>query len=253
MVFRKITIEFVETTPVDLSGYTLVEGFPGVGLVGTIAAKYLVEKLEMKQIGYMHADALMPMIRIHDGMPIHPSRLYVNEQRKLCVLLSEQVIPKEYAHTVAHAVIDFVLNRGIARVVSLSGIGSEGGANVDGPFQVYGIASNEDSRKWLLENKVDLIREGITTGVTALMLLELSEHPVMGISLLGAVKLGADYKASAELLKQVAPIMGVDVDVEPLMKEAKETEKELMKQLDRMQTTQKNMEKNANPQLNMYT
>lgn len=253
MVLRKIVIEFVETVPIDMRGYTLVEGFPGVGLVGTIAAKYLVEKMNLKEVGYMHADALMPVIRIHEGLPIYPSRLYANEDKKICVLLSEQVIPKEYAHTVAHAVVDFVLDRGISRVVSLSGIGSEGGANVSGPFQVYGIASNEESRKWLMDSKVELIREGITTGVTALMLLELREHPVVGISLLGAVKLGADYKASAELLKRAAPMMGVDIDVDPLFKEAKETERELMKQLDRLQTTQKNMDKNANPQLNMYT
>lgn len=249
---KKMNIEFVETKPVDLKGYTLIEGFPGVGLVGTIAAKYLVEKLDMKEVGYMHADALMPIIRIHQGLPIHPSRVYVNESRKLVVLVSEQVIPKEYVAQVAHAVVDWVVVQGIERVVSLSGIGPDATVGTtDDKFRMYGMAANEASKKWLLDQKVELIQEGITTGVTALTMLEMREHPIQGVSLLGSVKMGADYKATAELLKQLSPLLKLDIDVEPLIKEAKETEKELMKQIQKLQTAHKNI--NGDDQTPMYT
>lgn len=248
---KKMTIEFVETKPVDLKGFTLIEGFPGVGLVGTIAAKYLVEKLTMQEVGYMHADALMPIIRIHEGLPIHPSRLYVDEKRKLAVLVSEQVIPKEYVSQVAHAVVEWVLTQGITRVVSLSGIGPDGTSGTGDAFKMYGMAANETSKNWLLSQKVELIQEGITTGVTALMLLELREQPVEGVSLLGSVKMGADYKATAELLKQLNPLLALDIDVEPLMKEAKETEKELMKQIQKLQSAHKDLK--GDDQTPMYT
>ena len=47
----KHDLEFVELQKTSLDGYTLIEGFPGMGLVGTIAAKYIVEKLNYEYIG----------------------------------------------------------------------------------------------------------------------------------------------------------------------------------------------------------
>ena len=42
-------INIVKKKPTSIiKGYTLVEGFPGMGLVGTIAANYLVEKLNFE-------------------------------------------------------------------------------------------------------------------------------------------------------------------------------------------------------------
>ena len=88
----KMDIRVVETSQQSLEGYTLVEGFPGMGLVGTIAAKYLVEKLEVKEIGHIHSESFVPIIRIHNGMPVRPSRIFVSEKNKLVILISEQII-----------------------------------------------------------------------------------------------------------------------------------------------------------------
>ena len=32
----------------NLSGYTLIDAFPGIGLVGPMAGSYMIEKLEME-------------------------------------------------------------------------------------------------------------------------------------------------------------------------------------------------------------
>ena len=102
----KIEVKIVESEPLSLEGFTLIEGFPGMGLVGTIAAKYLVEKMPFKEVGFLHSDSFMPIIRIHNGIPVQPSRIYVNEEAKLVVLISEQVIQKQHTQIVAEAIVD---------------------------------------------------------------------------------------------------------------------------------------------------
>ena len=45
---------------------TLVEGFPGLGLVGTISASYLIEKLKMEPLGYITSDQFPPLAAVHN-------------------------------------------------------------------------------------------------------------------------------------------------------------------------------------------
>ena len=75
-------ISFIEKKKIDLKGYTLIEGFPGMGLVGTIGAKYIVEKLNFNEMGYLESDIFVPILRVHEGIPIYPSRIFVNEKKK---------------------------------------------------------------------------------------------------------------------------------------------------------------------------
>ena len=227
-------VKFVEKEELDMEGYTLIEGFPGLGLVGTISAKYLVDKMKFKMIGYIDSDSFIPIIRIHEGVPMHPSRIYANEELKIVILISEQIIPKEHTQTVADAVVDWIELKGIKKVISLSGINTESA----GKTQVYGLGANQHSLKMLEEHGIEVIKEGLTTGVTALILLRLKEvEDVETISLLGSISMDADYKASAELLKKLSEVLSLNLNVEPLLKEAKETQKELLAQLEKLRQT----------------
>ena len=56
MVKKDLTqdmFEFVETKKISLQGYTLIEGFPDLGLAGTIGTRYLIEQLNFEEIGYI--------------------------------------------------------------------------------------------------------------------------------------------------------------------------------------------------------
>jgi len=234
-------IEFVEFEKANLKGYTLIEGFPGMGLVGTIAAKYLVDKLDFDYVGYVDSNIFMPIIRIHKSLPVQPARIYANKKRKLAVLISEQVIAKEYTYTVAKKTVEWIKAKGITEVISLSGVHASG----DSPKKelIYGIAANEKSKPLLKKYGLTEIGEGITTGITALILLELKMSKNKAISILGNVQMAADYKATAEVLKKLNEIIGLKLDVDPLLKEAKETEKQLIQQLQKLKETKDSSEK----------
>jgi uncharacterized protein len=235
----KVEIEFVETSPMKIAGYTLIEGFPGMGLIGTISAKYIVEKLGFRQAGYLDSDLFVPIIRVHEGLPVHPSRIYVNDKHKLVILISEQIIPQFFTRKLSKAVVDWVERKKICCVISLSGIRAV--PEKDGKEKIYGIASNETSKKLLKKHSIEVIKEGITSGITALLMLEFRDRKIDAISLMGNVQIAADYKSSVAIVEKLSEMFGLNIDTEPLLKEAKETEKALMDHFKQLKETSENV------------
>ncbi|MFH0955346.1 MAG: PAC2 family protein [Candidatus Micrarchaeota archaeon] len=243
------SIRFFESKKRDLRGYTLIEGFPGMGLVGTIAAKYMVEKLEFELIGHIDSDFFIPLIQIHKGLPLHPSRIYANDDLKMVIFISEQVIPRQETYGMARASIDWYKEKGIGRVISLAGINT-GNAN---DKKIYGIGSNPKTIKLLEENEIEVIQEGITTGITAIILLELDHENIDAFSIMGPVSIGTDYKASAGLLEKLSKILKLEINTAPLLKEAKQTESELLNQMQKLRESSDTMQKTEDHGPAMYT
>jgi len=235
-------IDFIEYKKVNLAGYTLIEGFPGLGLVGTIAVKYLVERLKFEPIGHIETNFFIPIISIKHGLPVYPSRIFVHKKKKLVAIISEQIIPKAMVRPLAKAVVKWITQKGIHKVISLEGIRTKG--SMKKMESVYGIADSEVAKKDLKKNKITIVMDGITTGVTAMILLELSQNKkINSYSLLGNVQIAADYKASAECLRRLNSMLNLSIDVEPLLKEAKETEQALLKQLESLRETHESVKR----------
>ncbi len=248
---NKNFVDFVEKGKLDLRGYTLIEGFPGMGLVGTIGTKYLEEKLNFNEVGYLDSMVFVPIIRVHNGLPIHPSRIYVNKKRKLVLLISEQIVPQGFTDRMAKEIVKWVQKKKIKRVISLSGIRAL--PNKEGKQVIYGIASDEASKKMLKKYKVELIKEGITSGITALIMLGLKDNKIEAFSVMGNVNIAADYKAAASILEKLSEMLSLNLDVKPLMKEAKETEKALLEHLKQLKQTQKDTTKIEGNPVSMYS
>ena len=60
-------VRIVEEGDVVYKDPVVLEGLPDVGLVGTIAASYAVEKMGYKEIGYIESDLFPPVMVIHKG------------------------------------------------------------------------------------------------------------------------------------------------------------------------------------------
>lgn len=222
-------INIVEQKPLDLTGYTLIEGFPGLGLVGTIAANYLVEKLPFEVYGHIEADFFLPIVRVHHGKPRQPSIIYVNHDYKVVVVYSEQIIPKTATQELAKAVVSWAAKRGISRVISLEGIYTQDKGE---DASIYGIACDEKAKEELQKHGVKLVEEGVTSGVSSMILLELAKlGTITGYCLLGKVTVIEDYRSAALCLDKLASILGLKIDTQPLLKEAKRIESTLAKQM----------------------
>jgi uncharacterized protein len=236
-------IQIIETKNVPLKGFTFIEGFPDLGLAGTIGARYLVEKLRFDQIAYIDSKAFVPMIRIQNGLPIHPVRIYLNKKDKVVIALAEQIIDNSLAAPMAEELVAWIKKKGITRVVSTSGVRiPEGRA-------IYAFASNEASKKIIKANNIEMIENGITSGITALLMLCLKDNNIEAFCLLGNAKNSADYNAAAEVVKAICVLTGMKIDVKPLLEDAKKLEEAIVKHLKTVEET-KELKPDSTP---MYT
>ncbi|MBI5884547.1 proteasome assembly chaperone family protein [archaeon] len=242
-------IRFVEPQESNYSSWTLIEGFPGMGLVGTIAVKYLSEKLDFKENGFIESGMFLPVLRIHNGLPVHPARIYTSKKHRIILLISEQIIPQKQTYDLAKAVIEWINKKKITRVISLAGIRAPNAKE----GMLFGIAANAQSKKTLKDWKVQLIDEGITTGITAFILLNLSKENVDAFSLLGNAKTDADYRAAADVIKKLDEMYpDFEIDVKPLLQEAKKTEEDILKHLQQLKEKVPGLDQVEKPSTPMY-
>ena len=72
-------IRIVDTRDEPLQGAMMVIGFPTHGLVGSVAASYLVHALDMTSVAYMTSDHFPPTVIMEEGVVSAPVRFYVSK------------------------------------------------------------------------------------------------------------------------------------------------------------------------------
>ncbi|HNV01279.1 MAG TPA: PAC2 family protein [archaeon] len=243
----KKVINFIETKNVSLKGFTLIEGFPDLGLAGTIGARYFVEKLKFEEIGFIDSKFILPITRISNGVPVHPIRIYVSKKNKLVVLISEQIIDNKSGYFMAKELTEWIVKKGIKRVITTSGVKMPEGKNV------YAFASDDKAKKIIKENKIELINDGVTSGVTALLMLYLKDNHIESICILGNARNNADYDSAIEVVKVISSITKTKIDVAPLVEQAKKMQAILasqLKEIDKGQGKETKIDSVSTP---MYT
>lgn len=210
-------------------GYTLIEGFPGYGLVGTIAANFIAEKLDMELIGYVESPLFPPVTAIHNGKPLPPMRIYESKKHKLLLAMAEFVMSVKVIHLVSDVIYTWCLKNGIKKIVSLGGISIKGKQD-----EVFCISSDSDELKVLEKLGVIPIKEGATTGVNAMLLIKSSmQKKVPVILLLAEAKRDyADPFGAALVLTSLSKYLGIKIDTTELVKEAMIIESKLRQSIE---------------------
>ncbi len=220
----------------NFKGYTLVDGFPGFGLVGTIAANYLVDKLKMEFVGYFESKFFPPVSAIHDGKPMPPLRIYKNEKHKLIVFISEFMFPKHLVYTMANTMYEWCEENKIKKIVSMGGISIRGKQD-----EVFGLASEKRELNKLGDSGVIPIKEGATTGINALLLIKSSMNgKIPVVSLLAESKPDfVDPLGAALVLTALSDYLNVNIDTKDLIKEAAIIESKLKEAMSSAESADK--------------
>ncbi len=207
---------------VDLSKCTFIEGFPGAGLVGPMAISYIISKLSMEYIGYVDSELLPPLVSIHNDMPLPPVRLYYSKEHKIAALFAETSPNKEASiYHIADTIHKFIEENKFSMTISLSGI------PVEKPDDsvVFGIVSVPKLSKVLDGADIKKIGEGVATGISACLIMRAAIEEESDINLLVQVNPEViDPKYAEMAIEKINKILGIDIDVSELDKEAKEVE-----------------------------
>ena len=206
--------EVFEIKKVELKSPLIFAGFVGAGLVGPIAIGHMIEKLGMKEIGYMRSKHLPPSTVFMKGRLRHPFRFYANKEGTVCAVICEITLRMEGVYTIVGAILDWAKEKGSNEIIILDGVASN-----EHDQKAY-CAAEEDLCRVMADKNINVIPHGFITGIPGGILNECLIREIQGVALLAkANKLLPDPEAAATLIEAVNKMYEMQIDVSDLKKE----------------------------------
>jgi uncharacterized protein len=236
-------IQIIEYKETDLSNAMLIEAFPTVGLVSSIAGHFIIDQLKLEEIGMISSRYFMPAAVIHNGSPSPPVRIYAG--KKVCgpqgscdqivVIISEFMPSVDIIKPLGDAILAWTKKKKIDFIVSLEG------TNVIDPkaFKTHGVGTTQKMKNLLKTYKIEETVEGMITGVTGVLLFEGARLKRDVLCLLAEAHTSyPDSRAAAALVETLDKMLPeIKIDTQPLYKEADEIEKKIRSFIKQAQPT----------------
>ncbi|MEE9223576.1 MAG: PAC2 family protein [Thermoplasmata archaeon] len=219
-----IEIEIRKFKDMNLTGGTVLEAFPSVGLVSTIASSYLISTLDLDQICALESEHFPPMSMVYATKPKFPARIYAREDLKLAVFISEFPPHTMLHRPLAKRLLSWSMDQGCRRILSLEGLPKPGSHDVEP--ELKGVGSIDAARAELEKSGIEQMKIGMIPGVSGVLLNEGRWVGFNVISLLAdAIPDNPDAFAAAKLVEGINKrIPEIDIESEPLLKRAAEME-----------------------------
>jgi len=227
-------VEIIDFGEIDLSGATVIAGFPSIGLVSTIAANYLIDALNLKQIGSVKASEFPALSVVHTGEPLSPVRIYAGnpmQQQKIVVFVSEFKPKPHLINHISETIMNWVLQKKCKMLISPEGMVVEGkAADEESVSDAYAIGSTVDARNLLVAKNIAQFKNGIIAGVSGVLLNMGKQQGFDVISILAEAHPNyPDAKAAAAAINIISLILDADINVTPLYEESERIEQQLQK------------------------
>ncbi|HEV2316435.1 MAG TPA: PAC2 family protein [Thermoplasmata archaeon] len=240
-------VRIYEIKRVDVEGAIVIDGFPSVGLVSSIVANYLIDTLDMEQIGIVESPAFPTVSLVRGGNPQHPVRVYAGGPHsgraskvadKIVAFVSEFHPAPTVIHPLANTIMEWAQEQRCSMLVSPEGLSVEKGAAEKkggrGPrFQdvkVYGVASTAKARDLYIEPNLLPFTEGVITGIAGVLLNEGRRRGFDVLTFLAEAQAEyPDARAAAKVIETINRVLlHTPLDPDPLYHEAERIEQQLL-------------------------
>lgn len=213
----------------------LIEGFPGFGLVGTIATEFLIEHLKAKRIGRIYSDKISPMVAVHDEKAIDPLGIFYDSKTNI-MILHALIGVNGLEWQLADLLNELSKELKFKEIIGIEGIGSQNLLMGDDQKEIksYYYSSN---KKWGDAGSIPL-KEGIVMGVTGALLLNIKNVPLSCVFAETHSNL-PDSRAAAKIIEVLDSYLGLKIDYKPLLKKSEEFESKLKGLLEKGKAAEK--------------
>jgi uncharacterized protein len=211
------------------AGPRIIVGFPGFGLVGTIATKFLLEHLDVERIGSIESDKLLPLAAIHKSKLIGPIDVFFNKKYNLVIVQTlSEITGSEWK--ISEMLQDLAENLKAKEIIILEGVPT---TKKKKDYGLFYYSKNKAFEKF----GVKPIQEAVMMGGTATILLRCKSIPVSALLSEGHSNM-PDSEAAARIIKILDSYIGMKIDYKPLLKAAKKFETMLKGMMSKMKEQQ---------------
>jgi len=208
----------------------ILEGFPGIGLVGNIVATQIVSELKMKQIGTIESRLFPPITVLYDGIAYAPVRVYEDPQNDFIVILSDILIHPMIAYDIGKTVINWAQSLNARLNIPIAGI-----ATMREQRSVYAAATGAEQLN-LVKDKAETLVTGSISGIAGSIMNESHTSKLPALCLLGETQGPTpDPRAAARVIDVVSDLMKLTISTQKLVEEADQIETELHKLAEQVQ------------------
>ncbi|QQG40237.1 MAG: proteasome assembly chaperone family protein [Candidatus Aenigmatarchaeota archaeon] len=225
----------------------LIEGLPGIGNVGRIAAGYLIEELKAKKFAELYSPHFLPYVLLHDNVAeVLKNEFYFWKNPKgddIIILVGDSQAgdPSGVGHyEVVEKILDFCQELGVKKIFTLGGFATGEIEEMKG-IEVLGAVNEAKLAKTYASAGVNFSdtasRIGMIVGATGLLIGLAKQRNMEGVCLMGETAgfpILTDPRAAEKVLQSLAKMLGVAVDLGTLDKRVKEME-EFLKKIEKMQ------------------
>lgn len=216
--------------PIPENGAVLM-GFPGSGLVGTIALQYMVDQLEFEQIGSMNSRYFPPLAMMNKGLINDPVRVYAKktEAYTLSAIVADIPIAPPICYEIASAIMEWLAPFRPKEVLTIAGIVTN-----EPEKRVFGVATTPDALQRIQDHTL-VLPIGSISGIASSILTECKSRNIHGVGLLGETVNAPDPRASAATIEVLNRMYNLALDIQPLIEQAVEIEQTMGKLAEEVQ------------------
>jgi uncharacterized protein (TIGR00162 family) len=236
-------IEVDEIGEADLSNPVLVEGLPGVGHVGKLAAEHLLDEYDADLVRRVNSEHLPPQVSIDGGgiarLTSAEFHAVPTEERDVLVLTGDHQAQSNRGHYhLTDAFLDVAEEFGVGEIYALGGVPT--GELMD-EYDVLGAATDEATVERLQAADVRFREDEPAGGIVGVsgLLLGLGERRGIDAACLMGETSGylVDPKSARAVLEVLQQVLGIETDFSELEERADEME-EVISRIQEMESQQ---------------
>jgi predicted ATP-grasp superfamily ATP-dependent carboligase len=217
-------------------GATVIAGFPGFGLVGTIATGFLIDHLKCERIGNHWFEELPATVAMHEGKIVDPVGIYYSKKYNL-VIIHSIASAAGIEWLAADAILDICKQINAKELIAIEGVGSQR----EGLQRAFFYSTDAKISKVFEKAGVTRLDEGIIIGVTSSLLLK-AKLPLTAVFSETHTNL-PDSKSAAKVIEVLDKYLGLDVDYRPLLKQAEQFEEKIKGLIEKQADAQDDRDK----------
>jgi uncharacterized protein (TIGR00162 family) len=206
-----------ELIKAELKNPILIEGLPGLGLVGKIVTRYLIKQLKAQKLAYLYSPHFPYFVLVSKKGSVRLLRgtfyFWKNDRGESDLILftgDSQAQTIEGQYEISNSILDFAQKYGVKLVVTIGGYRVE----TDNPRVVAAATSQSLLNRALQANAVISPTGSPIVGTAGLILGLAPFRRIEALCLLGETRgYLPDPKAAKSVLEVLLKILGINVDL----------------------------------------